>query len=55
MSFRSTDDDLGLYSAAVGWSSEITMPVMRGFTGIATPHISEAEAASTASPTCATS
>jgi O-antigen/teichoic acid export membrane protein len=45
MSFRSTRDDLGLYSAAVGWSA-ITMPVMRGFTGVATPHISEAEAAS---------
>lgn len=40
MSFRVSDGDLGLYSAAVGWSA-ITLPVMRGFAGIAMPHVSE--------------
>lgn len=43
MSFRVPDRDLGLYSAAVGWSA-ITLPVMRGFTGVAMPHVSEATA-----------
>ncbi|CAN5488026.1 hypothetical protein BH24ACT5_BH24ACT5_17120 [soil metagenome] len=42
MSFRVSDRDLGLYSAAVGWSA-ITLPIMRGFTGVAMPHVSEAE------------
>jgi len=41
MSFRVSDGDLGLYSAAVGWSG-VTLPVMRGFTGIAMPHVSGA-------------
>ena len=41
MSFRVSDSDLGLYSAAVGWSA-ITLPVMRGFTGVAMPHVSGA-------------
>ncbi len=41
MSFSVARTDLGLYSAAVGWSS-MTLPVMRGFTGIAMPHLSGA-------------
>jgi len=41
MSFTVARTDLGLYSAAVGWSS-MTLPVMRGFTGIAMPHLSGA-------------
>lgn len=41
MSFAVARTDLGLYSAAVGWSS-MTLPVMRGFTGIAMPHLSSA-------------
>ena len=41
MSFTVARTDLGLYSAAVGWSS-LTLPVMRGFTGIAMPHVSSA-------------
>lgn len=43
MSFSVARTDLGLYSAAVGWSS-LTLPVMRGFTGIAMPHLSSATA-----------
>ncbi len=39
LSFAVPRADLGLYSAAVGWSS-MTLPVMRGFTGIAMPHVS---------------
>jgi O-antigen/teichoic acid export membrane protein len=41
MSFSVARTDLGLYSAAVGWSS-MTLPVMRGFSGIAMPHLSGA-------------
>lgn len=41
MSFMVGRADLGLYVAAVGWSS-MTMPIMRGFTGIAMPHLSSA-------------
>jgi O-antigen/teichoic acid export membrane protein len=43
MAFRVSKDDLGLYTAAAGWSA-ITIPVMRGFTGIGMPHVSEASA-----------
>lgn len=39
MSFRVDRDSLGLYSAAVGWSA-LTMPAMRGLTGISMPHVS---------------
>jgi O-antigen/teichoic acid export membrane protein len=43
MSFRVDRDSLGLYSAAVGWSA-LTMPVMRGLTGVSMPHVSGAPA-----------
>lgn len=41
MSFSVARGDLGLYSAAVGWSS-MTLPVMRGITGVSMPHVSGA-------------
>lgn len=37
-------DNLGLYAAAVGWSG-LTVPVMRGLTSIAMPHVSSAAGA----------